>query len=126
MITNSEPEFVDALKAAVAPTPVYWGWAPFETTGDPATLPIVTVMRAVYSTAAWLEMCDNGAMGDTTLLVHVWSLGYEDARTLQALARTKLLDVPGWCLQSEVDTFEPAIRAWRIESQWMAAGVSPL
>jgi hypothetical protein len=126
MITNDEPEFLAALKAAVAPTPVYWGWAPFETTGDVPSLPVVTVVRAVYTTAAWLEMCDNGAMGDTTLLVHVWTNGYEDARALQALARAGLLDMPGWCLQSEIDTFEPTFRAWRIESQWMAAGVSPL
>jgi hypothetical protein len=124
-IITTETAIVQALKAALAPVSVFWGWAPFESTEEPPTLPLATVARALFSTANWLDMCDDGSIGDTTLLVHVWSIGYEQGRAIQTIARECMLAQAGWVLQSETDIFEPAFRAWRIESQWMAAGAAP-
>jgi hypothetical protein len=122
----SETEVVAALKAAFAPTQVYWGWAPFESVEASPSLPIITVRRAMFSTAGYETMCeDEPIQGDTTLLVHVWSDVYEVARAMCTLARETLQDAGGWVLQSESDSYEPNFRAWQIEGQWMAGGVAP-
>jgi hypothetical protein len=126
MVTD-ERALVAALAAALAPTPVFWGWAPLESADLPASLPLVTLQRLTYSTASYEDMCEDVPVrGDTTLLVHAWALGYEQARTLAAQARDAVLAAEGWGLQTETDQYEPGFRAWRVEAQWFAEGVPPL
>lgn len=123
--TLTESAFVALLRDALAPARVSWGWAPFESSTEPAALPLVTVQRLVYSTAAYESMCSDPYLGDTTLTVHAWALGYAQARTLSSAARAALSDAVGWRLQSESDLFEPTFRAWRVEGVWFAAGIAP-
>jgi hypothetical protein len=126
-VASAERAIVAILASALAPTPVVWGWAPFETAGDPPSLPLVVVQRLTYSTIGYEDMCDDsGVLGDSTVLVHAWALGYEDARGLNAAARSAMLtQAAGWRLQAENDLYEPAFRAWRVEGQWFGAGIAP-
>ncbi len=122
----SESELVAALAEALAPIAVAWGWNPFESAEKPASLPVVTVRRSLFSTAAYEDMCEAGEVqGDTTLLVHSWAAGYQDARELNAQVREVILGEGGWTLQTETDIYEPNFRAWQIEGQWFAGGVKP-
>lgn len=115
---------VAALALALAPTPVYWGWAPLEGAESPPSLALVTLQRLQFVTASYEDMCEGEPIvGDTTLVVHVWAGGYEEARALQDETRAAMLSVGGWTLQVEADAFEPAFRAWRIESQWFAGAI---
>jgi len=126
MAALTEKAFVALLQAALAPARVSWGWAPFESSTEPPSLPLVTVQRLTYSTASYEDMCQRAPyLGDTTLTVHAWALGYEDARTLATAARDALADATGWRLQSESDLYEPTFRAWRVEGVWFTAGVAP-
>jgi len=121
-----EAELVATLKAALAPTPVFWGWAPLETAELPPQLPLVTVRRVLFTTAGYADMCEDGAIvGDTSLVVHVWSDAYALARAVCALVRETIQTAGGWVLQSETDVYEPNFRAWQIEGQWLAGGVAP-
>jgi len=123
---TDERDLVAALSAALQPTPVFWGFAPLETAETPPSLPLVVVQRLNYSTAGYEDMCEGDYLGDTLLVVDAWSLGYEDARVLAASARAAVSGAGGWRLQGESDFFEPNFRAWRIQGQWLAAGVPPL
>jgi hypothetical protein len=121
-----ETGLVAALKVALDPVPVHWGWAPAEPVEAVPALPIVTVRRSLFSTEGYADMCEQGAIvGDTTLLVHVWSPTYASARALTALVRDTVQAAGGWVLQSEADNYETAFRAWQIEGQWFAGGVEP-
>ena|SRR5579862_1807773 len=121
-----EADLVDYLKAALAPIQVYWGWSPLETAEAPPSLPITTVRRQLFSTSGYDDMCETGVIqGDTTLLVHVWSRQYEQARDLMQVARMTIQAAGGWALQTELDSYEPNFRAWQIEGQWIAGGVTP-
>jgi hypothetical protein len=121
-----ERALVAALSAALDPTPVFWGWAPMETADLTPSLPLVTLQRLNYSTAAYEDMCTDAAVvGDTTLLVHAWAVGYEKARDLTTQSRDAIQAAGGWTLQSETDIYEANFRAWRIEAQWFAGGVQP-
>jgi hypothetical protein len=122
-----ERELVATLTAALAPVPVHWGLAPFESSGTVPSLPIVVVQRLNYSTVGYEDMCSEAAyVGDAALVVDMWALGYEGARSLAADVRAAMVDVDGWRLQGEADLYEPTFRAWRIQGQWLAAGVAPL
>jgi hypothetical protein len=123
---TDEASLVDILKAALAPTPVHWGWAPLESAELPPALALVTVRRQLFSTSGYADMCETGEIeGDTTILVHVWSREYEPARDLMQIVRSTIQVAGGWSLQTEVDLYEPNFRAWQIEAQWMAGGVTP-
>jgi hypothetical protein len=125
-MSTTERDLVEAVRTAVDPVPTYWGWAPFETAEVPPTLPLVTVTRLLFTAIDWLDMCEvDDLVGDTTVVAHVWAAGYEQARALQADVRVAILSARGWSPQSEQDSYEPTFRAWRIESQWLAAGVAP-
>jgi hypothetical protein len=122
----SERSVVALLELALAPVPVHWGFAPFESVEAVPVLPIVVVQRLSYSTAAYEDMCEASAyVGDTLLALHVWALGYEQARSLTDQVRAAMSDARGWRLQQEVDQYESAFRAWCIAGQWLAAGVPP-
>lgn len=122
-----ETELVATLKAALYPVPVHWGFAPFEAVEVPPALPIVVVQRLTYSTGGYEDMCTDAAyVGDTILVIDAWHLGYEDARALAASVRAGVAMAQGWRLQSETDLYEVNFRAWRIQGQWLAAGVPPL
>ncbi len=122
----SEPEIVALLVTALAPVPVHWGFAPFESAEAVPTLPIVVVQRISYATAAYEDMCEaSDYVGDTLLSIHAWTLGYEQGRALCAQVRMAMGDAAGWRLQQEYDQYEPAFRAWCIAGQWLAAGAPP-
>ena len=126
MTKTDERALVAALRAALDPTPVYWGFAPFEFAEQPPTLPLVVVQRLNYSTAGYEDMCEDAAyVGDTLLVVNAWALGYELGRDLATEVREAVGAAGGWRLQSEADLFEPNVRAWRIEGQWLSGGVPP-
>jgi len=122
-----ERAIVQALAAALAPTPVHWGFAPFETAAEPPSLPLVVVQRLTYSTAAYEDMCREAPyIGDCVVLLHTWALNYEAARALAADVRQAMADsVWGWRLQQEADLYEPNFRAWRIEAQWLGSALQP-
>jgi hypothetical protein len=123
---TTETELVAALKTTLSPTPVFWGWAPFESAEVPPQLPLVTVRRLLFATGGYDDMCEDSTLrGDTTLVVHAWSDIYADARALTAAARDTIRTAGGWTLQSETDTYDPTFRAWQIEGQWLAGGVAP-
>jgi hypothetical protein len=124
---TDERDLVAVLLAALAPTPVYWGFAPFESMSEPPSFPLVVVQRQMFTTEAYEDMCEDAApIGDTTLGIDAWALGYEAARALAAQIRTATGAAGGWRLQSETDLYEPNVRAWRIQGQWLASGQPPL
>jgi hypothetical protein len=120
--TMPERDVVATLAAALAPVAVHWGYAPFESSTQPPSLPLVAVQRLNYSTAGYEDMCSEAAyFGECVLVIHAWALDYEGARTLTAQVRAAMgAGVDGWRLQNETDLFEPNFRAWRIEGQWLA------
>jgi hypothetical protein len=120
-----ERGLVAALAVALAPTPVHWGFAPFEASTTPPGLPLVVVQRLTYSTGGYEDMCEGAYVGDTVLVVDAWALGYEQGRALCAAVRDAVTEVGDWRLQSETDLFEPVFRAWRIQGQWLAAATAP-
>jgi hypothetical protein len=123
---TSESDLVAALAAALDPTPVYWGWAPLDSAELPPNYPLLTVHRALFTATTYEDMCQDAApVGDKTLVVHAWSPVYEQARSLSAAARAVILAADGWTLQSESDLFEPNVRAWQVEAQWLAGGATP-
>lgn len=125
-LAAAERDLVTLLAAALAPTPVYWGWAPFETATEPPTLPLVVVQRQSFTTADYEDMCPGPYLGDKLVGINAWAVNYEAARTLAAAARDAMsADAAGWRLQQEVDSFEPAFRAWCISGSWLAGGVPP-
>lgn len=122
-----ERDLVAALIAALSPTPVHWGFAPFESVSEPPSLPIVVVQRANFSTANYEDMCAAAPyVGDTLVVIDGWTLGYEDGRAQAAAIRDVVGAAGGWRLQSETDLYEPTFRAWRIQGQWLAAGRPPV
>jgi len=124
--TPADRALVVLLAVALAPVPVVWGWAPFESSAEPPALPLVVVQRLTYDTAGYEDMCvDSEYLGNTLVAIHVWALGYEQARTLTAQVRSAMADAPGWRLQQELDQYEPNFRAWCLVGQWLAAGVAP-
>lgn len=125
-LAPSERALVALLAAALAPTPVYWGWAPFETANEAPTLPLVVVQRQSFTSAEYEDMCGGPYVGDKLVGVNAWALTYEAARALAAAARDAMsIGAEGWRLQQEVDIFEPAFRAWCISGSWLAGGVPP-
>jgi hypothetical protein len=125
----NEQDLVAVLRAALTPTPVYWGFAPFESAGTSPTLPIVVVQRLNYSTIGYEDMCEGPYMGDTLLVVDTWTIGdfgYEQGRALATAAREAIAEAGTWRLQSETDLYEPNFHAWRIQGQWLCAGKPPL
>jgi hypothetical protein len=121
-----ERDVAALLAQALAPTPVHWGWAPFEASAEPPSLPVVILQRLSFSTAGYEDLCSDAAyLGDTLLAVTVWAQGYEDARALNANARSAMAGAPGWRLQQELDLYEPAFRAWSIAGHWLAPGIAP-
>lgn len=124
--TATERELVALLAAALAPVPVFWGFAPFESSTEPPSLPLVVLQRLNFSTPGYEDMCTDAAyVGDTMVAIHAWSLGYEQGRALTTDVRAAMADAPGWRLQQELDQFEPAFRAWCIVGHWLAVGVPP-
>jgi len=122
----TEPQVVALLASALAPVPVHWGFAPFESMSEPPPLPIVVVQRVSYSTAGYEDMCADAAYrGDTLISIHAWTLGYEQGRALAADVRLAMTDAVGWRLQQESDQYESNFRAWAIAGQWLAVGVAP-
>jgi hypothetical protein len=122
-----ERDLVATLLAALSPVPVWWGYAPLDSMSEPPTFPLVVVQRQTFSTAGWEDMCADAAYkGDTILAIDSWTKGYEEGRALATAIRTATGALGGWRLQGESDFFEPNVRAWRIQGQWLAAGVPPL
>ena len=121
-----ERDLVAALMAALSPTPVWWGFAPLESVAEPPSLPLVVVQRLTFSTTAYEDMCEGPYVGDTILVIDAWTIRYEDGRALAAAVRSAADALGGWRLQSETDQYDPNVRAWRIQGQWLAAGVPPL
>jgi hypothetical protein len=123
-----ERDLVAELRVALAPTPVYWGFAPFETASEPPSLPIVVVQRLTFDTAAYEDMCLGPYVGDTVIVIDAWTAGYEAGRALSTQIRDAVALANGdvWRLRSESDFFDPNARAWRIQGQWLSAGRPPL
>ena len=122
----SEVDLVEALKAALFPTPVHWGWAPLESVAEPPALPLVVVQRQLFTTVDYEDMCEAPYVGDTTVVVDCWTLGYEQGRALATAVREATATLGEWRLQSETDQYEPNVRAWRIQGQWLRGGQPPL
>ena len=83
------------------------------------------MQRLNFSTVGFEDMCEGPYVGDTLLAIDTWTVGYEAGRTLAASARAAVAAAGGWRLQAESDLYEPSFRAWRIQGQWLAAGVPP-
>jgi hypothetical protein len=120
-----ERDLVAALTIALDPTPVWWGFAPFESSGEPPTLPMVVVQRTSFSTTEYETMCEGEYTGNTLVVIDAWALTYEQARALATQAREAATGVEDWRLQNEADQFDPGFRAWRIQGQWLAVAVPP-
>ena len=118
-----EQAVVDALRDALAPTPVWWGYVPQEMTELPPSLPVVVVARvsAVVHTEM-ADMCKDGEPlpADVTLQVRVWHPEYAPARALQATVRATVYGIEGWQELSEFDVRDTDLRAWSIQSDWLA------
>jgi hypothetical protein len=123
---TDERELVAALQFALAPVPVHWGFAPLETMSEPPSLPLVVVQRLTYSTEAYEDQCEGPYVGNTVLVIDAWAIHYEAARALASDVREAADAAGGWRMQSETDLYEPNLRAWRIQGQWLAGGVPPL
>jgi hypothetical protein len=120
--TMPEREVVATLAAALQPVEVHWGYAPFESSSMPPTLPIVAVQRLNYSPATFDDMCTPAVyLGECILVVDTWGRDYETARGVSAQVRSAMVaQVPGWKLQNENDLYEPNFHAWRVQGQWVA------
>lgn len=122
---TSEQDLVSMLALALAPVPVWWGYAPAEEVEKPPSLPLVVVVRtsAVVRTD-WADMCEEDDAApipaDVTLQVRVWHPEYSAARALQASVRATLRALQGWAVQSEFDARDADLRAWAISSDWLA------
>jgi len=121
-----ERELVAAMQVALSPTKVHWGFVPFETMSEPPSLPVVVVQRLTYSTEAYEDFCEGPYVGNTILVIDAWAISYEAGRALATSVRDAADGAGGWRLQSETDLYEPNVRAWRMQGQWLAAGVPPL
>jgi hypothetical protein len=122
---SDERDLVAILKAALAPVEVCWGYAPLDTMNEPPPLPLVVVQRLSFATAAFEDMCEGPYVGDTIIAVDAWAIYYEAGRTLCTDIREATTALGGWRLQSETDFYDPTVRAWRIQGQWLAVGVPP-
>jgi hypothetical protein len=121
-----ERDLVATLLAALSPVPVWWGYAPFESAGEVPAFPLVVVQRQTFSTADYEDMCQHAPyVGNTVLVIDSWTLHYEEGRALATAIRDATAALGGWRLQGESDFFEPNVRAWRIQGQWLAAGKPP-
>jgi len=122
---TSEKDLAAAIKAAVAPVLFKWGWAPLESANLEPTLPLVVLVRSVALAAPYEDMCEAAEpiKADTSVSIHVWARGYEEARDLMSIARTAANDSTGWALQSETDQFDGAFRAWLITGDWRSVGL---
>lgn len=123
---TDERELLAALEVALDPTPVHWGFAPFESSSVPPSLPMVIVQRLNYATTNYEDMCEGPYVGDTLLLIDAWAIRYDDGRTLSTATRAAVIAAGGWRLQGESDLFDPNFRAWRIQGQWLQGGEPPL
>lgn len=126
-VAATEQEVVVALAAALAPAPVWWGFAPAEDVERPPSLPLVVVVRAsAIVRSDWGDMCppDGDAVpADVTLQVHVWHPDYGAARALQRTVRATMAGLVGWLEQNEFDLRDGDLRAWRITSDWLAVAI---
>lgn len=126
---TSEQDVTAALALALAPVPVWWGYAPAEDVETPPTLPLVVVVRtsAIVRTD-WADMCeeptDTPTPADVTLQVRVWHPNYGAARALQVTVRATLRALSGWDEQSEFDARDGDLRAWVIASDWLAVATA--
>lgn len=120
---TSEQEVVAALRAALSPVAVWWGYAPAEDVETPPSLPIVTVVRASATVRSdWADMCEtpDAVPADVLLRVAVWHPEYAAARALQASVRATIAALDGWAEQVEFDLRDGELRAWSISSDWLA------
>lgn len=121
-----EKDLAQALKDALTPAGVLvrWGWAALETAEGLPSLPLVTITRTLANAVGYADMCDMAEPTvDTTVQIHSWAELYEDARALAAQARGIVLAAGGWALQTEVDNFDGAFRAWCITAEFLGAGM---
>jgi hypothetical protein len=124
----TEGDLVAALKAALTPTPVWWGYAPAEDLEMPPSLPLVVVVRtsAIVRTD-WADMCEDPAgdatPADVSVQVRAWHPEYAAARAMQRTVRAALRGLVGWAEQSEFDTRDGDLRAWMIASDWLAVAI---
>jgi hypothetical protein len=126
-VTTPEPDVLAALAAALAPVPVWWGYAPAEDVETPPTLPLVTLNRtAAIVRQDWADMCEEGEAlpADVTLQVHVWHLEYGAARALQRTVRSTLHALVGWAALNEFDVRNGDLRAWSIQSDWQGTAIA--
>lgn len=122
---TTEQDVVAALAVALAPMPVWWGYAPAEDVETPPGLPFAAVMRmSAVVRVDWADMCEEPAdavvPADVTLQVRVWHPEYSAARALQKTVRATLRALDGWAVQFEADTRDGDRRAWMISSDWLA------
>ena len=122
---STEKQLAAAVEAAVAPVAFFWGWSPLESANLEPSLPLVVMVRSVALAAPYEDMCEaeEPMKADTSVSIHVWARGYEEARALMATARTAANDVNGWALQSETDQYDGAFRAWLISGDWRSVGL---
>jgi hypothetical protein len=121
----TEQDVVVALTVALAPVPVWWGYAPAEDVETPPSYPLVVVVRtsAIVRTD-WGDMCEepegDPTPADLTLQVRAWHPNYADARALQKTIRATLRALSGWGELAEFDSRDSDLRAWVIASDWLS------
>jgi hypothetical protein len=122
---STEKQLAEAIEAAVAPVQFFWGWSPLESSNLEPSLPLVVLVRSLALAAPYEDMCeaDDQIKADTSVSIHVWARGYEEARELMRTARQAANDMTGWALQSETDQFDSAFRAWLITADWRSVGL---
>lgn len=127
-VIATEAEIVAALKAAFAgppAVPVWWGYAPAEELETPPSLPLVAVLRTLATVRTdWADMCEEPAdavtPADVTVSVRVWHPNYTDARALNRIVRATMRALAGWAEASESDARDNELRAFVIQSDWLA------